>query len=427
MLDATKHAVQYYLFSLSNFIAAVGGGMILGKGVATIQIPFLQESSLLAFFVGTVFGLVFLQITPKKFSHLFARCFSISGGITSLILFSIFITYEVNKTLTGNAAIVFFILLSLRFGFWFFSRVLRAASAAGQQQNIAWVEFGYYAGVISGLVIWLLLGIDIGMAAALLLDAFLQFCAGSLDFLAHRIQKPAASVAQEKPIENLQSIISTTRHTKIWGWRLATAVMLLTVGVQVIIFNLAHQVSSQFSPYMLAIFYLGAAVSAVFCKRFNVRLEWISPTTTHQGYAAIFLGKSKSNKTQLSLLWLNMLSCLCIAAVVILVYRHLHLMNSSSSFSSDEFWLLAFIFIGTFSYEIIALALIDRIGLEEKDSPHRGMVMRTYGIMSIAAAVSLWLLQIAHGAIVYLLLTLICCFLFTFLAVWRRNVAYQGT
>ena len=428
MFDNTQQPIRYYLFSLSNFMAAVGGGMILGKGVATIQIPVLQGSSLLAFFVGTVFGLALLQITPKKFSNLFSRWFSISGGMTSLILLSIFVFYRVNETLSGNAAVLFFILLSVRFGFWFYSRVLRAATAAGQQQRIAWVEFGYYAGVIAGLVLWLLLGVDIGMASALLLDAFLQFGAGLLDLFVNRMQKPVENdiINKLQTIENCQNITTIKHHNKIWGWRLAIAVMLLTVGVQVIIFNLAHQVSNHFSPYMLAIFYLGAAASAVFCKRFNVRLEWNLHAAKNRGYATIIFDKYGDNK-KISFLLLNILSAFSVAAVILIVYRHLGTINIHKLFGIEEFWLLAFVFISTFFYEIITLSLLDRIGLEEKDSPHRGMVLRTYGIMSIAAAVSLWLLEIAPGSIFYLFLTLICCFFFTFLSIWRRNFAYQET
>ncbi|MBV9576709.1 MAG: hypothetical protein JO149_08815 [Gammaproteobacteria bacterium] len=422
MLSDTKQALRYYLFSLSNFLAAVGGGMILGKGVATIQIPALQGGSLLAFFVGTVIGLIFLQTTPKRFSNLFARWFSISGGTTSLILFGIFVTYEVNKTLSGKVAILFFILLSLRFGFWFFSRVLRAAAAAGQQQNIAWVEFGYYAGVISGLVIWLLLGIDIGMAYALLLDAFLQFGAGLLDIFANRIPKPLEKITSEsKTVEEKQAAPAIVHHSKIWSWRLAIAVMLLTVGVQVIVFNLAHQVSSQFSPYMLAIFYLGAAVSAIFCKKFNIRLEWVLHTAKSHSYAAIFLGKSEINK-KLNLLGITVFSALCVAAAIVLVNQHIGIANNQGI---KTFCLLALVFIATFSYEILALALLDRIGLEEKDAPQQNMVLRTYGLMSIAAAISLWLLQLVHSSLFYLILTLVGCFLFTFLSIWRRNFSYR--
>jgi len=73
--------ISFRLFALSNLMAAFGGGMILGKGVKIIDTPYLQSGSLLAFFIGTVLGLVFLQSIPKKFSKFMGRLFSIFGGL----------------------------------------------------------------------------------------------------------------------------------------------------------------------------------------------------------------------------------------------------------------------------------------------------------------------------------------------------------
>lgn len=411
-----QKTTRYYLFSLSNLMAAVGGGMILGKGVNAINIPFLQGSSLLAFFVGTVFGLGFLQLTPEKFSKIFTRWFSIAGGITSIILCLIFWSYAVNEQISGTIAVVFFLLLSLRFGFWFYSRVLRAAASAGQRQNIAWVELGYYSGVIVGLVLWVFLGFEIGMAAALLVDSFLQVSAGCLDLFANRnlFNKP-----DDTKRENNQKKI--TAHKNIWGWRLALAAMFMTVGVQVVIFNLAHQVSSQFSPYILAFFYLGSAVSAFICKKLNIRLEWKKISSRSLGYAVIFAG-STENKKKISFLWGSILSALSVAMVVLnVVYLR---SESFSIFGFKEFWLLFFVFIATFLYGILELAVLDRIGIEEKNSAHRGMILHTYGIMSIAAVFGLWILEITHSSLPGLFFTLSVCFVLTVLAVRKRSAEY---
>ena len=67
----------YYLFSISNLIAAFGGGLILGKGVDVIQQPYLHGGSVLAFFIGTVLGLLFIQFIPKNLSKILAPLFSI--------------------------------------------------------------------------------------------------------------------------------------------------------------------------------------------------------------------------------------------------------------------------------------------------------------------------------------------------------------
>ena len=65
MLNGTL-SLNYYFFSLSNLIAAFGGGLILGKGVGIINLPYLQGGSILAFFIGTIFGLLFLQFIPER-------------------------------------------------------------------------------------------------------------------------------------------------------------------------------------------------------------------------------------------------------------------------------------------------------------------------------------------------------------------------
>lgn len=411
MSNTNNVFTRYYLFSSSNFLAAIGGGVVLGKGIGTLNIPYLQGSSILAFFVGTVFGLMLLQFSPKKFANLFSRWFSICGGLTSLILLGIFLSYADNEKLSGTIAIIFFVLLSLRFGFWFYSRVLRAAIAAGQQQNIAWVEFGYYAGVIVGLVLWIFLGIDFGLAFALIIDAVLQVSAGLLDLLANRLPEPV-----ENTSPSVSSVKNSNDYVNASIWRLAIAVMFLTIGVQVIIFNIAHHVSDYLSPFILASFYLGVAISAVLCKRFNIRLEWNAGNRDRR-YAMIHFGLL--NKNKLSFLSGAILAGLSVAMVVLtaLYWR----LETVSSLGAKEFFILSFILIATFLYGILELAIIDRIGLEEKNTTQSGMVLRTYGLMSIAAVVSLWLLETTKSSLLGLSLTLGICFLLTVVMIRKRK------
>lgn len=123
-------------------------------------------------------GLIFLQLVPKKFANHIGQMFSIFGGITSLFLFFIFYKYSINGEIYSLPASAFFFLLSVRFGFWFYSRVLRAANSAGFKKRIAWVEFGYYGGIILGLIIWQILNFEIALSSILIIDAFMQFIAG---------------------------------------------------------------------------------------------------------------------------------------------------------------------------------------------------------------------------------------------------------
>jgi len=271
-MQKENSSLQYYLYSASNFLAALGGGTILGKGISILNIPSLQGGSIMAFFIGTILGLTLLQLVPEKSSKILSKWFSIAGGFSSLILLAIFENYSDRSMMFGDAAIIFFLLLSVRFGFWFYSRVLRACAAAGQKQQIAWVEFGYYSGMILGLVIWKLLNFNITIAAALLTDAFLQFLAGFLDLYANNKAKKQNQPLIQQNSPEINNFLQAKKNRKIFYWSLPCAVALITIGTQVTIFSLTHYVSDYISTYILATFYLGASVGSVIFKKLNIQL-----------------------------------------------------------------------------------------------------------------------------------------------------------
>jgi hypothetical protein len=408
-----KISFRYYLFAFSNLIAAFGGGMILGKGAGIIKNHYLQGGSIFAFFIGTTLGLFFLQFIPSKFSKFIAKSFSISGGITSLILLGIYTNYSSNEQLDGYAALLFFLLLSIRFSFWFYSRVMRADSAAGKQQSIAWVELGYYIGMILGLIIWKF--IDINIATALIIDASVQFIAGTLDFHSH---------THEFNLENNtdSTMQSTTKKYDIeWGWRLACSVVFLTIAVQVVIFNLTHHISmisKNSGSYILAIFYFGVSLAAIICTKFNIYLSW----KNNHKIATICTDKAR-NKINLNVLLLVLVLA---SAIAMAIYdAHLWLLHQtnfdliSTKFSTYVFYL--FILIAAFFYEILVLAILDKIGDEEKYTNHSGMVMRTYGLMGVGAATTLWLLSITNNFLNSSLITLIVSLGVATIIIFRRN------
>ncbi len=402
-----KQDIRYYFFSFSNFIAALGGGMILGKGVGIIDQPFLQGGSILAFFVGTTLGLFFLQIIPKKISHTIARSFSILAGITALILLYIFKVYSINTKIYDTPAVIFFSLLSIRFGFWFYSRVLRASLAAGKQQKIAWVELGYYVGMIGGLIVWTFLGIEIGIASALIIDACLQFAAGTIDlFVGSSSSAPTKSI----------SVNSSTSSNLFQSQYLIGSIIFLTIGIQVVIFSLTHHVSVHFTPLLLAFYYLGASIAAIFCKKFQVYLEW--KTNKAISFAKIFLS-SKINSRGTSFISCGVLSSVCVAIAILgVIYWQ---WGFESSVKMKEILLLALVFTAAFFYEILALAILDRIGLEERSLNSQNLLMHAYGFMGISAAISLWLLSILKNSTVSLFFTLFSCVIFSIILTRRKT------
>jgi len=386
-------------------MAAFGGGMILGKGIGIINSPFLKGDSLLAFFAGSVLGLFSLQLIPEKYAKNVARCFAIFAGLTSIILLILFDNFSVNGKLENIPAFIFFLFLSMRFGFWFYSRVLRATDAAGQKQKIAWVELGYYLGMIFGLIIWQFLSINIPLRFALILDVILQITAGLLDIFASQIPVPQLSpILTEK-----MSSPTTNKNNMSPAWRLASAVALLTVATQVIIFNLAHQVTEWFSSYIIAFYYFGVSIAAFTCKKLTIQLDWNNSFAS----AVIYCDANKAKQFNfLSGTTLSILSVLIITIGIIhynwgtLSYTQ---NNTLLNIGWNEILLLFFITISGFLYEILALALLDRIGFEDQSSNHKKMVMRTYAMMAISAALSLWMLEAMKNSVVNLFLVLSFC------------------
>lgn len=393
---------RYYLFSLSNLIAAFGGGAILGKGVGVIDLPLLHGDSILAFFIGTLLGLVFLQGIPEKFSKPIAKFFSINCGLTSLILFYIYQIHSSESKLEGKAAIIFFILLCIRFAFWFYSRVMRASEASGHQQSIAWVELGYYLGMGLGLILWKLIGINVGLGAALLIDACLQFFAGILDYRSNVFPKPIIQKQKQSTPIN-----PPTTHNTLWCWKLASAVIFFTIGIQIVIFNSSHYVLETLSANMIGIFYFGVATAAFICNHYKIYIAW----DAHNKFAYIHL---KNSNIRFSLTWFSLISALAVIATA-----YYATLNDDSVL--NDLFVYFFVFTAAFFYEVISLVILDRLGYEEKMIHSSGMIMRTYGLMGLASAVSLWILGFLDYYFIGSTLTVVLCVAFSLLFISRRD------
>jgi hypothetical protein len=397
-----KNQRKYYLFTLSNFISAFGGGMVLSKCINIIKDGMFQGSSVFAFFIGTALGLVFLQLIPKKMAKNAGRWFATCGGVASLFLLLLFNNFAIDESLYGFAATLFFTVLCIRFGFWFYSRVLRASEAAGYQQNIAWLELGYSCGTILGLVIWQLANLEISISTVLVIDALVQFFSGSLDYLC-AVKEPLQ--ASNAKIKNDTLTLKKQSNPLNWCWRLTIAVMLLTVGVQVIIFALAHQSLAHLSSYMIATFYLGTTASAFTYKKLKIALDWSYKNDV--GHATIHLHRYKVNFTAF-----NLLSAILVCLAIIAAF-----------FYSSTLYIILFlsIFSASLIYEISTLAIMDRIGLEEKSANQSGMVIRAYGLMGIGAAVSFGLIDSITSTSTNLLLMMLACFLFSAWVLSKRK------
>ncbi len=374
----------YYLFSLSNFIAAFGGGMILGNGINVIRIPYLKNGSVLAFFIGSVLGLILLQLISKKLWNSVGRWFSLFGSLTSVALLIIFKKNEIDFSLSGTSGLIFFLLLSARFAFWFYSRVLRASYVAGKQQRIAWVELGYYFGMIIGLIIWKLIKLDISFGIMLSIDILLQFIAGIFDLFANH-----NSIVQKKSITSMIEIKPMLE--RVSEWRLVGSVVFLTIGIQVVIFSITSKMPEHFAPMIFAVYYFGVAMGAINYKKYNILIAWKKISTN-----AILVSEKMGIKKEASVQSILLITVL-FSTFTILIFGH-------CTDRIFQYLFYASIFGAAFLYEIIALAILDRIGLE--DSASKNMVTYSYGLMGIGAAISLWLLDLVNVTLPTLFFTL---------------------
>ena len=319
--------------------------------------------------------------------------------MTSLILYFLYQNTSYNTKITGAAGFIFFLLLSIRFGFWFYSRVMRASIAAGHQQSIAWVEFGYYIGMVLGLIIWKLFNINLELGTALLIDATFQLIAGGLDLKNFTLDKNSLEASKQEARPKFDKKAGNNHST--WLWSLTSAVVFLTIGVQVVIFNTAHYVTEVFGSYLLATFYLGVALAAFVCNKYNIHIAWENKNQI----AAIIVNHSKKTYR---ISFMLMMLMLAFAVIIVII-------------NINGVFVCAFVFASAFIYEICSISLIDRIGHEEKNAGVSGMIMRTYGLMGLGSAIGFWMLGLMRNYLMSSFFTLAFCLVLVATGALRRN------
>jgi len=288
---------------------------------------------------------------------------------------------------------------------------MRASKAAGHQQTIAWVEFGYYLGMVLGLVIWKLLGINIGLGTALIIDAVFQVIAGILDLHSFALEK--VSFDKSKQESQIISDPQSAHYSSEWCWKLASAVVFITIGVQVVIFNTAHSVADVFGSYILATFYFGVATAAFICNRYKINISWEKENN---------LAVITTNNTKKTIKFNFLFLIFMLALNVIVVVSQISLNKSIvDNFFLNGLFVCTFVFIAAFIYEVLSLSLLDRIGYEESNLGGSGMIMRTYGLMGLGAAIGFWTLGLMADHLSSSLITLGACLSFATISVLKRN------
>jgi hypothetical protein len=391
------HLVQ--LLAAANFLAAFGGGSILGMADDAFKTP---RHTVETFLLGTTLGLGLLFLLRSKLfrgAHLTGAWFSFAGGTVSLITAAILWQHLADSQHDDNAAWAIYLLLSLRFGLWFVARVQRPDIVAGRRRKIGWIELCYYLGVISGIVFAGTLQDRLNLIQLVLfLDCLSQWVAGFFDLLARR-RAPAATVADAaEAVEPLPYNLS-------WYTRAVLAVVTLTVGTQAVTFGFMGLIKGSSvalpgvgptdpSHFILATFYLGVAGASVFYGLKKIRLEWPFATKRLARFATIFVGEDGERKKSVAFHWLSAIGAAFLAVAII----GNQLSMQAAAFGPDArltlsvvklLFFLLFIAAAAFIYEVLALTLFDHIGEETKRLNRGGMVALAYGFMGLGVTVTL--------------------------------------
>jgi len=393
------HLVQ--LLAAANFLAAFGGGAILGMGEDAFRTP---RHTVETFLLGTTLGLgllFLLRSKPFRKLQLTGGWFSFIGGAVSFVAATVLWQHVGHSRNDDGGAWAIYLLLSLRFGFWFVARVQRPDIVAGRRRKIGWIELCYYLGVILGITFSATLQSRLNLIQLVLfIDCLSQWVAGSFDLLARRRAPAVAAVVADGEQES-----APLPYNFSWYTRAVLAVVTLTIGTQAVTFGFMGLMKGSAvalpgigptdpSRFILATFYLGVAGASVVYGLNKIRMEWPFATKRVARFATIFVGDDGERKKSIAFHWLSAIGAAFLALAII---GNL-LSTQAASFSPDErmtlttvklgFFLL-FIAAAAFIYEILALTLFDHIGEETKRVNRGGMVALAYGFMGLGVTVTL--------------------------------------
>ena len=227
-------------------------------------------------------------------------------------------------------------------------------------------------------IFWDILNITVLLGTALLIDAAFQFCAGLIDFYSFSsIEKIINDTSQSVKKETLLNPLSS--H---WCSKLSKSVVLLTLGVQVVIFNAAHYLSHTISTYLLATFYFGVAVSAFFSSRYKLYISW------NNSYSAM-IGNNKNN-LKMPVSYILGIIFISIFGTCYEIFTNMYVHENTLT----VMLVCMLTFIAAFSFETLSLSFLDKVSYEERALSSSGLVMQTYGLMGLVAAIGFWMLSI---------------------------------
>jgi hypothetical protein len=371
---AENSPVPIRLLAAANLCAALGSGKLLSDIMSFAADG--DEQRLSAFLVGTIIGLSILVAVPARLKSALRVWLSLGAAGCSALLLGIFVSFQQGGRLEGISKHCFFVLLCMRFGFWFVPRVLRSNLAAGYHQKISYVEMAYYGGVCAGLIMWGQFGLKGGVLSALALDIILQICAAALDGLSLRSAAPAA------PGAALATALPARKSDWVLFGSLTAILASSTVGTQIVIFLLSHSFEDRHSEFLadvtIATFYAGAAAAAILCAYWkpSLAIQGRVGTTWERTMSICFSGSSWERSVSFA-------STAITGSVMVLVTLVVGFANHQSAAT-----VLPLVVISTVLYEIMFLVMLDRLGEERDRSGRPWLVSTAFGLVGSVAAAS---------------------------------------
>lgn len=352
------------LLGIANLITAFGGGAVLGSSIKIISISFIDVSSLLAFFVGTLLGLLFL-FKPSLIKNTEDWLLPIFGSLSSCVLFYLLYKYsDSSGRMLNISGLFFFIVLSLRFSFWFLSRIVRSDTMSTySKSSVPFIEGLFHLGTIISLVLFALGFIKISLYEILIVDVIAQLISAVFDKIAD-IQE--AELKKDISKKQLKS-------SSLFKKELIILVLLLSIStfiIQVSYFHFVHMLPHRLGLISLAVFYLGLAVAGIYCTLGGV--DFIE--SNHFGLIRLNYPKEIS---------LNNLMVLSISVFSMLLGYGLYNDN-------QIFMCMISFFLGTISYEIFALSLINKISEIGEINKVTKSVAKSFAVMALFAVCGLF-------------------------------------
>ena len=206
-----------------NFVIAFCGGGLISKLVGAISLWGIQVGSLVALLFGISISLLINSTMKQRLSVEFVSIASIllSGGIL-LFMLKVDRAYDM-------VGLFLLVVISLRFAFWFLSRLLRSAQLAeASEKELNWVESAFHGGTFLGI-----LAVDFGANQLEIHQVLVIGIVGQVLSLGlFRWTTKGISVSQGEAT----AAVPFDRKWHMW----AVHFVLITLLVQITLFDVSH-------------------------------------------------------------------------------------------------------------------------------------------------------------------------------------------